>query len=87
VPRCILDRIGFYADIVLDCVPMPVAARSKACGNSSGQIRGREQYVKLFSPQRGIDNEEKMSIFAEFTILVTGHGKLRSYLYRFGING
>jgi hypothetical protein len=28
---------------------------------------------------------EKIPIFPEFTILVTGHGKLRSYLHRFGI--
>jgi hypothetical protein len=28
---------------------------------------------------------EKIPIFPEFTMLVTGHGKLRSYLHRFGI--
>ena len=28
---------------------------------------------------------EKIPIFPEFTILVTGYGKLRSYLHRFGI--
>jgi hypothetical protein len=28
---------------------------------------------------------EKIPIFPEFTVLVTGHGKLRSYLHRFGI--
>jgi len=28
---------------------------------------------------------ENVPIFQEFTILLTGHGKLRSYLHRFGI--
>jgi hypothetical protein len=28
---------------------------------------------------------EKIPIFPEFTMMVTGHGKLRSYLHRFGI--
>jgi hypothetical protein len=32
-----------------------------------------------------IDYEKKIPIFPEFTMMVTGHGKLRSYLYRFDI--
>jgi hypothetical protein len=30
---------------------------------------------------------QKIPTFPEFTIMVTGHGKLGSYLHRFGLNG
>jgi hypothetical protein len=39
----------------------------------------------FFSSVRNRLREKKFLIFPEFTILVTGYGKLRSYLHRFGI--
>jgi hypothetical protein len=44
---------------------------------------------KLFHPKYSLTVRnrlrEKISIFPEFTILLTGHKKLRTYLHRFGI--
>jgi hypothetical protein len=38
----------------------------------------------FFSSVRNI-LRQKIPIFPEFATMVTGHGKLRSYLHRFGI--
>jgi len=46
---------------------------------------GKGAMTKAFFPSVKNRLREKIPIFPEFTVLVTGHGKLRSYLHRFGI--
>jgi hypothetical protein len=54
------------------------------CGNSSGRTWGRGQLPKLFFRQRGIDYDRRF-LYSQFATVVTGHGKLRSYLHRLGL--
>jgi ribonuclease HI len=46
---------------------------------------GKGAVTKAFFPSVRNRLREKIRIFPEFIMLVTGHGKLRSYLHRFGI--
>jgi hypothetical protein len=46
---------------------------------------GKGAVTKAFFPSVGNRLQQKIAIFPEFTTMVTGHGKLRSYLYRFGL--
>jgi hypothetical protein len=46
---------------------------------------GKGAVTKAFFPLVRNRLREKIPIFPEFTVLVTEHGKLRSYLHRFGI--
>jgi hypothetical protein len=46
---------------------------------------GKGAVTKAFSLSVRNRLRENFPIFLEFTMLVTGHGKLRSYLHRFGI--
>ena len=46
---------------------------------------GKGAVTKAFFPLVRNRLRGKIPIFPEFTVLVTGHGKLRSYLHRFGI--
>ena len=46
---------------------------------------GKGAVTKAFFPLVRNRLREKIPIFPEFTVLVTGHGKLRSYLHIFGI--
>jgi ribonuclease HI len=46
---------------------------------------GKGAVTKAFFPSVRNRLREKIPIFPEFTMMVTGHGKLRSYLHRFGI--
>ena len=54
-------------------------------GNSSGRIQGRGQGPKLFSPTVRNRLDKVIPIFPELITTLTGHGKLKSYLYRFGL--
>ena len=45
----------------------------------------RGAVTKAFFPLVRNRLRETIPIFPEFTVLVTGHGKLGSYLHRFGI--
>ena len=55
------------------------------CGSSSGWIQERGQLQKLFSPSVKKRLTQKIPIFPELTTLLTGHGKIKSYLYRLGL--
>jgi len=46
---------------------------------------GKGAVTKVFFPLVRNRLREKITIFPEFALLVTGHGKIRSYLHRFGI--
>jgi hypothetical protein len=41
--------------------------------------------TKAFFPSVKKRLQQKIAIFPEFTTMITGHGKLRSYLHRFGL--
>ena len=43
---------------------------------------GKGAVIKAFFPSVRNRLREKIPLFAEFTTMVIGHGKLRSYLYR-----
>ena len=47
--------------------------------------KGKGTVTKAFFPSVRNRIREKIPIFPEFTTMVTGHGKLRSYLHRFGL--
>ena len=54
------------------------------CGNRSGRIWGRLQWLELFpgsEEQTTIEN----SYIPRVSTVVTRHGKLRSYLHKFGL--
>jgi hypothetical protein len=53
------------------------------CGNSSGRVR--RAVTKAFFPLVRNRLRQDLPVSPEFTTRVTGHGKLRSYFYRFGI--
>ena len=55
------------------------------CGNGSERIRGKGQRPKIFFPSVRNRLRQKIPIFPEFTTMVIGHGKLKSYLHRFGL--
>jgi len=46
---------------------------------------GKGAVTKAFSPSVRNRLRQKIPIFPEFTTMVTGHGKLGSYLHRFGL--
>ena len=46
---------------------------------------GEGAVTKAFFPSVRNRLRQKIPIFPEFTTMLTGHGKLRSYLYRFGL--
>jgi len=46
---------------------------------------GEGAVTKAFFPSVRNRLRQKFPIFPEFTTMLTGHGKLRSYLYRFGL--
>jgi len=47
--------------------------------------RGKGAVTKAFFPSVRNRLQQKIPVFPEFTTMVTGHGKLRSYLHRFGL--
>jgi hypothetical protein len=55
------------------------------CGNSSGWIREMGQLRKFFSPSVSKRVTQKIPIFPELTTMLTGHGKIGSYIYRLGL--
>jgi len=55
------------------------------CGNSIGWIREKGQLRKLFFPSVGNRLLQKIPIFPELKTIITGHGKISSYLHRFGL--
>jgi len=76
--------------VVYDKIPREVLIiRAKENGLNMWQQqwtnKGKGAVTKAFLPAVRNRQREKIPIFPEFTILVTGHGKLRSYLHRFGI--
>ena len=76
--------------VVYDKIPREVLiTRVKENGLNIWQQQwtntGKGAVTKAFFPSVRNRLREKIHIFSEFTILVTGHGKLRSYLHRFGI--
>jgi hypothetical protein len=46
---------------------------------------GEGAVTKAFFPSVRNRLRQKIPIFPEFTTMLTGHGKLRSYLHRFGL--
>ena len=46
---------------------------------------GKGAVTKAFFPSVRNRLRQKILIFPEFTTMVTGHGKLRSYLHKFGL--
>jgi hypothetical protein len=46
---------------------------------------GKGAGTKAFFPSVRNRLQQKIAIFPEFITMVTGHGKLRSYLHRFGL--
>ena len=90
-----LDKLAKEAamedgSVVYDKIPREVLiTRVKENGLNMWQQQwtntGRGTVTKAFFPSVGNRLREKMPIFPEFTILVTGHGKLRSYLHKSGI--
>ena len=46
---------------------------------------GKGAVAKAFFPSVRNRLRQKIPVFPEFVTMTTGHGKLRSYLYRFGL--
>jgi predicted metalloenzyme YecM len=46
---------------------------------------GKGAVTKAFFPSVRNRPQHKIHIFPEFVMMITGHGKLRSYLHRFGL--
>ena len=46
---------------------------------------GKGAVTKAFFPSVRNRLRQKIPVFPEFVTMTTGHGKLRSYLYRFGL--
>jgi len=89
----LVDKLAIEAEVedgpvVYDKIPREVIMTR---GKENGLHMWQEQWMntwkgavtKAFLPSVRNRLRQKIPLFAEFTTMVTGHGKLRSYLYRF----
>jgi len=93
--NCLVDKLAKEAavedgPVVYDKMPREVLiTRVQENGLIMWQRQwtntGKGAVTKAFFPLVRNRLREKIPIFPEFTVSVTGHGKLRSYLHRFGI--